>query len=884
MKEDYYMDKILLVDGHSILNRAFYGLPDLTNSRGEHTNAVLGFVNIISKILEEEKPTHFAVAFDVHQKTFRHEMFSEYKGTRKGMPDELRSQVPIMKELLKAMHVTVLECPGFEADDVIGTLAKKSEEMGMEVSVLSGDRDLLQLATDRVLIKIPKTKAGQTTVENYYAKDVQELYGVTPQEFIDMKGLMGDTSDNIPGVPGIGEKTAAKIISAYHTIENAYINIEDIKPNKAKENLSEFYDQAIMSKVLATIKCDAPVEFDFSQMLYQSLFSKDAYDMVKQLELKSLLKHFDISDEKIELNFSTHIISDLIEMEDYFSTLSKCTKIGVFALIEKGDFLGVGVTRDGKQADFILCSMFITQDLIVSRFMEVYNTNPEIKIVTNDLKNLLKVFPLRAEDRVDDASVAAYLLRPLKDSYEYDDIARDYLGATVPTRKELIGKMELSPFVLQEPKIMQYLSYEICIPYVSFDKIEEELKSMEMLKLYNEIEVPTVYVLEHMEHEGIRVDASALQAYSVMLAERIQDLERKIYDVAGEEFNINSPKQLGEILFEKLQLPGAKKTKTGYSTNVNVLNKLKNDYAIVADVLDYRQVAKLKSTYADGLASYIREDGRIHGTFNQTITATGRISSTEPNLQNIPMRTELGRGIRKVFIPKEDYVFVDADYSQIELRVLAHFSGDEKLIQAYRDNQDIHALTASQVFGVPMDEVDDLMRRNAKAVNFGIVYGISAFGLSEDLDISRKEATEYIESYFKTYPGIKQFLDDTVENAKKTGMVKTMYGRIRQIPELSSSNFMQRSFGERIAMNSPIQGTAADIIKMAMIRVHERLQEEQLRSTLILQIHDELLIETHKEEVEQVKRIIEEEMMEAAQLSVPLLVSVSVGDTWYDAK
>ena len=884
MKEDYYMDKILLVDGHSILNRAFYGLPDLTNSRGEHTNAVLGFVNIISKILEEEKPTYFAVAFDVHQKTFRHEMFSEYKGTRKGMPDELRSQVPIMKELLKAMHVTVLECPGFEADDVIGTLAKKSEEMGMEVSVLSGDRDLLQLATDRVLIKIPKTKAGQTTVENYYAKDVQELYGVTPQEFIDMKGLMGDTSDNIPGVPGIGEKTAAKIISVYHTIENAYLNIEDIKPNKAKENLSEFYDQAIMSKVLATIKCDAPVEFDFSHMQYQSLFSKDAYEMVKQLELKSLLKHFDISDEKIELNFSTHIISDLVEMEDYFPTLSKYTKIGVFALIEKGEFLGVGVTRDGKQADFIPCSMFITQDLIVSRFMEVYNNNPEIKIVTNDLKNLLKIFPLRAKDRVDDASVAAYLLRPLKDSYEYDDIARDYLGVTVPTRKELIGKMELSPFVLQEPKIMQYLSYEICIPYVSFDKIEEELKSMEMLKLYNEIEVPTVYVLEHMEHEGIRVDASALQAYSVMLAERIQDLERKIYDVAGEEFNINSPKQLGEILFEKLQLPGAKKTKTGYSTNVDVLNKLKNDYAIVADVLDYRQVAKLKSTYADGLASYIREDGRIHGTFNQTITATGRISSTEPNLQNIPMRTELGRGIRKVFIPKEDYVFVDADYSQIELRVLAHFSGDEKLIQAYRDNQDIHALTASQVFGVTMDEVDDLMRRNAKAVNFGIVYGISAFGLSEDLDISRKEATEYIESYFKTYPGIKQFLDDTVENAKKTGMVKTMYGRIRQIPELSSSNFMQRSFGERIAMNSPIQGTAADIIKMAMIRVHERLQEEQLRSTLILQIHDELLIETHKEEVEQVKRIIEEEMMEAAQLSVPLLVSVSVGDTWYDAK
>lgn len=878
------MEKILLVDGHSILNRAFYGLPDLTNSRGEHTNAVLGFINIILKILEEEKPTHFAVAFDVHQKTFRHEMFAEYKGTRKGMPDELRSQVPIMKNLLKAMNVTVLECPGFEADDVIGTLARKGEASGMEVSVLSGDRDLLQLATEHILIKIPKTKGGQTTVENYYARDVQELYGVTPIEFIDMKGLMGDTSDNIPGVPGIGEKTAGKIIMTYHTIENAYAHIEEIKPNKAKENLSEFYDQAIMSKELATIQCNAPIESDFVQMQYDSLFTKEAYEFVKQLELKSLLKHFDVSDEKVELEFQTNVIDDLVAMENYFSSLQKCKEIGVFALMNHGDFLGLGITKDGKQADFILCSMFITEDLIVSRFMESYMTNDQLHLITNDLKNLLKVLPLMSEGRVDDTSVAAYLLRPLKDSYGYDDIARDYLGATLPDRKELLGKLELSPFVMQETKVIQYLSYEICVPYLCYSKLMDELQSMDMHKLYSDIEIPTVYVLEHMEHEGIRVDADALQVYGTMLGEKVQELEQTIYQEAGEEFNINSPKQLGEILFDKLQLPGAKKTKTGYSTNVDVLNKLKNDYPIVADVLEYRQVAKLKSTYADGLAAYIKADGRIHGTFNQTITATGRISSTEPNLQNIPMRTELGRGIRKVFIPKEDYVFVDADYSQIELRVLAHFSGDDKLIQAYQENQDIHSLTASQVFGVPMEEVDELMRRNAKAVNFGIVYGISAFGLSEDLDISRKEATEYIESYFKTYPGIKQFLDNTVESAKKTGMVKTLYGRIRQIPELSSSNFMQRSFGERVAMNSPIQGTAADIIKLAMIRVHERLQREQMRSTLILQIHDELLIETHQEEVEQVKAILEEEMMKAAELSVPLLVSVSAGDTWYDAK
>lgn len=878
------MDKILLVDGHSILNRAFYGLPDLTNSKGQHTNAVLGFVNIILKVLEEEKPTHFAVAFDVHKKTFRHEMFEEYKGTRKGMPDELRSQVPLMKELLCAMGVTVLEAPGYEADDVIGTLSRRGELAGMEVSVLSGDRDLLQLATERVLIKIPKTKRGQTTVENYHADDVVALYGVTPTEFIDMKGLMGDTSDNIPGVPGIGEKTAGKIIATYHTIENAYEHVEDITPKKAKENLTEFYEQAIMSKVLATIKCDTPIDVELKDMTYHNLFTSKAYEMIKQLELKSLLKHFDATEENVEVSFATNVITDLGEMETYFSSLMTCKEIGVFSMCEKKEFLGLGITKDGKQADFIVCSMFITEELIAQRFMEVYRNNPHLLVITNDLKTLLRTVPLPSEGRVWDSSVAAYLLRPLKDSYSYDDLARDYLNATVPTRKELLDKMELSVFVMQEDKVKQYLSYEICVPYLAWSKLQADLQNMEMYNLYKEIEMPTVYVLQHMEKEGIRVDAVALQEYGEMLGEKVQGLEEQIYAEAGEEFNINSPKQLGEILFDKLGLPGAKKTKTGYSTNVDVLNKLKNDYPIVDAVLEYRQVAKLKSTYADGLSSYIGEDGRIHGTFNQTITATGRISSTEPNLQNIPMKTELGRSIRKVFVPKDGYVFVDADYSQIELRVLAHFSEDEKLITAYKENQDIHALTASQVFGVPIEDVDDLMRRNAKAVNFGIVYGISAFGLSEDLDISRKEATEYIESYFDTYPGIKSFLDGSVESAKETGMIRTMYGRIRQIPELSSSNFMQRSFGERVAMNSPIQGTAADIIKIAMIHVHQRLQKENLRSSLILQIHDELLIETHKDEVDVVKAIIQEEMMQAATLSIPLAVSVSVGDTWYDAK
>lgn len=878
------MDKILLVDGHSILNRAFYGLPDLTNSRGEHTNAVLGFINIILKVIEEEKPTHLAVAFDVHQKTFRHEMFEEYKGTRKGMPEELRSQVPVMKEVLEAMGVTVIERPGFEADDVIGTLSRMGENAGMQVTVLSGDRDLLQLATDNVLIRIPKTKGGRTTVESYHAKEVTDLYGVTPTEFIDMKGLMGDTSDNIPGVPGIGEKTASKIISTYHSIEEAYSHLDEIKPKKAMENLAQYYNQALMSKVLAKIKLDVPIDIDFSEMKMESLFTKEAYDYVKNLELKSLLKYFEVPEEIIQIQFDANIISDLGDMENYFSGFGKVERIGLFGLFEDREFLGLGITKDGTHTDFIVCSMFITEELIVNRFMSVYREYPEMKIITNDLKTLLKVLPLESEDRVEDTSVAAYLLNPIKDTYAYDDIARDYLNLTVPSKKEFLDKRKLNTFMLQDEKVEAYLSYETGIPYLAWDKLYDQLNGMDMHQLYTEIELPTVYVLEHMEKEGIRVDGNALREYGEMLGEKIATLEEAIYQEAGTHFNINSPKQLGEILFETLKLPGAKKTKTGYSTNVDVLNKLKNDYPIVRDVLEYRQVAKLKSTYADGLSVFIREDGRIHGTFNQTITATGRISSTEPNLQNIPMRTELGRSIRKVFIPKDGYIFVDADYSQIELRVLAHFSGDEKLIAAYHENQDIHALTASQVFGVPIDQVDDLMRRNAKAVNFGIVYGISAFGLSEDLDISRKEASAYIDSYFATYPGVKHFLDETVEHAKKTGLTRTMFGRIRQIPELSSSNFMQRSFGERIAMNSPIQGTAADIIKIAMIRVHERLKQEHCKSSLILQIHDELLIETHEDEEELVKQILTEEMMHAAKLSVPLLVGVSSGKNWYEAK
>lgn len=878
------MNKLLVVDGHSILNRAFYGLPDLTNSKGQHTNGVLGFINILLKVMEEEKPTHLAVAFDVHEKTFRHKMYDAYKGTRKGMPDELREQVPLIKELLVCMGITVIESPGFEADDILGTMSRMGEKEGYQVVLLSGDRDLLQLATGQTMIKIPKTKAGKTTVENYYASDVEKLYGVTPLEFIDMKGLMGDASDNIPGVPGIGEKTAAKIIASFHSIENAHEHLEEITPKKAKENLEAFYDQALMSKVLATIKVDVPLDVSFDGLLVNSLFTNEAYEAVKELELKSLLKYFSDRQEIPKLEFRCNVIQDLACMEQLFSSLKGEKKLGLAAVFEKKEFMGLGITRDGKQIDFIVCSMFITEDLIADRVMELVKQEKDLLLIANDVKSLLKVIPLERNQKLFDASVAAYLINPLKESYLYDDIARDFLHITLPSKKELIDKMELTPFVMTEQKVLDYISYETCVPFLAMDALDKELLNLGMYELYRNIELPTVFVLDYMEKAGIKVDSSALKDYGVMLEEKIQKLEQEIYEEAGCEFNINSPKQLGEILFDKMMLPGAKKTKTGYSTNVDVLNKLKNDYPIVANVLDYRQVAKLKSTYADGLASYISSDGRIHGTFNQTITATGRISSTEPNLQNIPMRTDLGRSIRKVFIPKEGCVFVDADYSQIELRILAHFSKDEKLIHSFRENDDIHTLTASQVFHVPVNEVDASMRRHAKAVNFGIVYGISAFGLSEDLNISRQEASEYMERYFATYPGVKAFQETVVSEAKKSGITKTLYGRIRPIPEIHSSNFMQRNFGERIAMNSPIQGTAADVIKIAMIRVYDRMKKEGLQSSLILQIHDELLIEAYKDEVDTVKCILQEEMMHAADLAVPMIVEACVGNNWYEAK
>lgn len=874
-------EKIVLIDGHSILNRAFYGLPDLTNSEGLHTNAVYGFLNIMTRILEEEKPQYLTVAFDLHAPTFRHQKYQAYKGTRKAMPEELREQVPLMKEVLQSMGVPTVSMEGYEADDLLGTIARRSEEKGMDVTIVSGDRDLLQLATDKILIRVPKTRGGKTVIEDYHTAEVLETYQVTPPQIIELKALMGDTADNIPGIPGVGEKTATKLIVEYGSIENAHEHLEEIKPNKARESLREHYDLAVLSKDLATIRVDSPVEFSWEDAKLENLYTPEAYEMFKRLDFKNLLTRF----EKVEASAApqVEILEELGEVQNLWEKAGACERAGVSLVEGKQEVLGVGLAFEEQKAWYIPVSGFVTEEYLLDQVKNLFQK--ELLVGTPDIKSLRKKVDITCHKGIFDLTIAAYLLNPLKSEYSYDDVAKEYLGEQFPSREEIFGSGKHIDLSMEEQeKVAQYGAYQAYVSFAAQKPMTKALEEMGMRELFEEIEMPLAFTLDDMEKEGILVRAQELKDYGEKLQIRIQELEEKIYEQAGEIFNINSPKQLGVILFEKMGMPGGKKTKTGYSTAAEVLDKLAPEYPFVADILEYRQLTKLKSTYADGLAGYIQEDGRIHSSFNQTITATGRISSTEPNLQNIPVRMELGRMIRKVFVPRDGFVFLDADYSQIELRVLAHLSGDEMLIQAYREAQDIHRITASQVFHIPFEEVTPLQRRNAKAVNFGIVYGISSFGLSQDLSITRKEATEYIEKYFATYPKIKSYLDGEVEKAKKDGYVTTMFGRRRPVPELKSSNFMQRSFGERVAMNSPIQGTAADIIKIAMIRVNEALRKANLRSRLILQVHDELLIETAREELKEVSRILKEEMLGAAKLAVPLEVDMHTGENWYEAK
>lgn len=868
--------KIVLIDGHSILNRAFYGLPDLTNAEGLHTNAIYGFLTIMFKLLEEEKPEYLTVAFDVHAPTFRHKMYAEYKGTRKPMADELRQQVPVIKEVLHAMGVKTIECAGLEADDLIGTLSNRCENEGMEVTVISGDRDLLQLATEHVKIRIPKTKQGKTEIEDYYAKDVEERYQVTPKEFIDLKALMGDTADNIPGVPSIGEKTATKIITQYHSIEEAHEHVDELKPPRASKALSEHWDLAVLSKELATINVKADFPYELSEAKLGNLYTEEAYIFFQKLEFKNLLSRFDVSAPANKVEDGFKIITSKSEAEKVFVQAEEASTIGAVIFKDLENVLplfadqaglgGIGLCFSKEESYCIKVEKDITGEWLLKKLADVAEKAETYAMF--HLKESMEQVTIRNQANCFDVSVAAYLLNPLKNNYTWEDVAREHLGLMIDEKID------------QDMKAC----YESYVNYASVEVLRQKLRDTKMDTLFLDIEMPLVFTLFDMEQNGIRVEADALKQYGDQLAGKIAELEKEIYEEAGETFNINSPKQLGVVLFENMKLPGGRKTKTGYSTAADVLEKLAPEHPVVAKILEYRQYTKLKSTYADGLANYIQDDGRIHGKFNQTITATGRISSTEPNLQNIPVRMELGRLIRKVFIPEEGYRFVDADYSQIELRVLAHCSGDEHLIQAYKEQSDIHRITASQVFHIPFDEVTPQQRRNAKAVNFGIVYGISSFGLSQDLSITRKEAAKYIDDYFATYPGIKTFLDHAVTHAKEKGYVVTLFGRRRPVPELSSSNFMQRSFGERVAMNSPIQGAAADIIKIAMIRVNQRLKDQKMKSRLVLQVHDELLIEAYEPELDEVQNILKEEMEHAAELKVPLEIDMHTGDNWYEAK
>lgn len=879
--------KIVLIDGHSILNRAFYGVPDLTNAEGLHTNAVYGFLNIMFKILEEEHPDFLAVAFDRKEPTFRHEMYEAYKGTRKPMPNELREQVPVMKEMLTAMGICILEHAGWEADDILGSLAKLSERQGMEVALVSGDRDLLQIASEHTKIRIPKSKMGKTEVEDYYAADVLAKYQVTPTQFIELKALMGDTADNIPGVPRVGEKTATELMVNYGSIDGIYAHLEEISKKSIRETLAANRELADLSKKLATIKTDCELDFSYDNARAEGFYTKEAYALCKKLGFKNILSRFDEEASRTANSVvdSFMRISNRSEAAEIFEKVKKAGEAG-FCLLADGssteDIVALSLAISSEEVFLLQAEGDVTGAFLAR---ELESLSKQCRLSVFDIKNHYSYLDKQDTERYFDILIAAYLLNPLKNDYDTEAIAGEHLGLIIPGRAEVFGKGTYREgFVKNADKAMEYVCYGAYVALMAKPILEQKLTETGMDRLMRDMEMPLSLVLYDMERIGVKVMRSELKAYGDKLIGRIAELEASIHERAGCDFNINSPKQLGEVLFEKMQLPGGKKTKTGYSTAADVLEKLAPEHPVVADILEYRGLTKLKSTYADGLGACIAADGRIHSSFNQTITATGRISSTEPNLQNIPMRMELGRQIRKVFVPEDGFVFTDADYSQIELRILAHMSKDEQLIEAYRTAQDIHRITASKVFHTPFEDVTDLQRRNAKAVNFGIVYGISSFGLSQDLSITKKEAAEYMEQYFKTYPGIQTFQQDAVKEAKECGYSVTMFGRRRPVPELTSNNFMQRSFGERIAMNSPIQGTAADIIKIAMIKVFKALREKGLKSRLVLQVHDELLIETAKGEEEAVARILTEGMKHAAALSVELEIDMHTGENWYEAK
>ena len=890
------MKKLVLIDGNSILNRAFYGIMGskmLMTEDGTYTNAAYGFLAILFKILDDINPEYVAVAFDLKAPTKRHELYKEYKATRKGMPEELASQLPIIKEILQAMNITIIEKEGYEADDILGTLAKYGEKQKLEVTILTGDRDSFQLVSNHITVRIPRTKMGKTETEDYTKEKILEEYGLEPKKLIEVKGLMGDTSDNIPGVPGIGEKTALELIKKYNSIDELYQKIEknedDLK-GKTREKIADNKELAILSRTLGTINIEVPLNIGIEQLERKDWNREKVTEIFKKLRFQRFMERFHLEEQKQE-KLETPFSSKKIETEDEKQNL-------INAIIENKRIFYVFSTEEEKKEELIIKKKITAIHIYHEKENIVYTSNKvedfkeiferrDILKCGDKLKQdyiLLKQMQVQPENLMFDVSIAGYILNAISGKYKMEDLAEQFLGIQIQSLITQDTKQQINLFEETEEKESNTGEiYTYCIFHL-YQKLIDKLKETEQLELFQTIEMPLVEVLADMQYTGMYVNKEELKSYGEELQKKLEEMTKKIYELAETEFNINSPKQLGEVLFEKLKLPVYKKTKSGYSTDVEVLEKLKSEHPIIEYLLEYRAVTKLKSTYVDGLIPYIDNKGRIHSYFHQTVTATGRISSTEPNMQNIPTRTEMGKNLRKAFQAEKDHILVDADYSQIELRVLAHISNDKTMIEAFNHDEDIHTQAASKVFNIPVEEVTKELRGKAKAVNFGIVYGISDFGLGEQLNVSRKIAKEYIEQYLEKYKGIKHFMDNIIEIARKQGYVETLFKRKREIPELKSTNYMVRQFGNRVAMNTPIQGTAADIMKLAMIRVYELLKKEKMKSKMILQVHDELLIETVPEEKDRVYQILKDCMENVIHLEVPLKIEISEGKNWCEAK
>ncbi len=900
------MEKLVVIDGNSILNRAFYGIMGskmLMTADGTYTNAVYGFLAIMFKMMDEVNPDYMVVAFDVKAPTKRHELYKEYKGTRKGMPDELASQMPIIKEVLKAMNIKVIEMAGYEADDILGTLAKYGEEQGLEVKLLTGDRDSFQLATDKTTIMLPRTKGGKTETEFFDRNKILETYGVEPKQMIEVKGLMGDTSDNIPGVPGIGEKTALTLVKEYGSIDNLYQKIENGEATvkgKTKEKLVENKELAELSKTLGTINVEAPIEKDLEDFKVREWNKPEVYKLFKELRFNRYIDRFNLlteavsstTSEESEMNFDVSILK-AEEKQEIFDKIKESKELYYLSGIKQVENANLVIAKEIERLYIYVPeknNVYVVDfKLYENELKEIFEDETILKISHNIKIDfiLFKQQGINVKNFMFDTKIAGYLLNATSGAYTISDLSSLYLNYDVEqsSAKEENEQTSLFDSIEKKEEYDLKLATEVFAMFKLKLILEEKLKEINSYKLFTEIEMPTAEVLADMQYTGVYVDEKEILKFGEHLKATLEELRIDIYKQAGEEFNINSTQQLGKILFEKLGLTAGKKNKNGYATDVETLEKIREEHPIVSKILEYRKIMKLNSTYVEGLLPYIHEKtGRIHSYFHQTVTATGRLSSTDPNLQNIPTRTELGKKLRKVFKAQHNKIFVDADYSQIELRVLAHESNDEIMVNAFKSDEDIHTICASQVFKVPIDKVSKQLRSRAKAVNFGIVYGISDFGLAEQIDIKRKEAKEYIDQYLETYSGIKKFMADVVEHAKEKGYVETDFGRRRYIPELTSKNYMVRQFGQRAAMNTPIQGTAADIMKIAMIKVYNELNKRNLKSKIVLQIHDELLIETELDEKEEVYQILRESMENAVQLRVPLKVEIEEGKSWYQAK